>query len=63
VSLERVAKLHAMILKMNQATMAEIRSYPQPPDEVHQVMVAVLLLLGEHELITKVILLLICSYI
>ena len=53
-SLERIAKLSVPLLHMNQATMAEIKSYQSPPRLVHRVCVTMLLLLGEREEALKV---------
>ena len=52
--LHRLEKLNRVVLDLDQSTMAEIRGYPTPPDEVHRVMIAALLLLGEDESKTKV---------
>ena len=42
-------------MKLDKTTIAEIRSYANPPKLVHDVMRASLLLLGDHEGKTKVI--------
>lgn len=55
--LERLSKLKSSILSMDAGTMTELRRYNNPPEMVHQVMIATLLILGEHEGITKVTLL------
>ena len=39
---------------MDAKTMMEIRRYASPPPLVHEVMVAALLLLGDHEELTAV---------
>ena len=41
-------------MKLDKKTIAEIRSYANPPKLVHDVMKASLLLLGDHEGKTKV---------
>ncbi|XP_064609540.1 uncharacterized protein LOC135473611 [Liolophura sinensis] len=51
--LERLSKLKSSILSMDAGTMTELRRYNNPPEMVHQVMIATFLLLGEHEGITK----------
>ena len=53
-SLQRIEKLRITILKMDAKTMLEIRRYASPPPLVHEVMVAALLLLGDHEELTRV---------
>ncbi len=53
-SLERVENLKQIVLKMDKQCMAEIRGYASPPDLVHEVMVAALLLLGDSEKLTRV---------
>ena len=53
-SLERIAELDRTILNMDTAIMAEIRRYASPPQVVHEVMIASLLLLGDHEGKTRV---------
>ena len=50
----RLLKLNRNVLDLDQATMAEIRGYPTPPVEVHRVMIAALLLLGDDETKTTV---------
>lgn len=47
-------RLRYRILQMETRTMTEIRNYRTPPDVVHEVMVAALLLLGHHEEKTRV---------
>ncbi|XP_013404632.1 uncharacterized protein LOC106169646 [Lingula anatina] len=47
--LRHIEKLRHDILNLDQKTIAEIRSYSNPPDAVHQVMVASYLLLGLTE--------------
>ena len=42
-------------MKMNAATMSEVRKYPQPPPAVHDVMIATTLLLGDPEELSRVI--------
>lgn len=53
-TLERVVRLGYGILQMKQTTIAEIRCYVKPPDAVHHVMQAALLLLGHTERSTRV---------
>ena len=53
-SLEKIERLRKAVLSMDRATMSEIRRYNQPPEAVHEVMVACLLLLGDHEGNTRV---------
>lgn len=43
-----------VILNMDKRTMSEIRSYKNPPDVVHKVMAAALLMLGNDEKQTEV---------
>ena len=45
--LQRIEKLKKEILNLDQKTIAEIKSYSQPPKQVHQVMTAVFMLLGD----------------
>ncbi|KAL3855331.1 hypothetical protein ACJMK2_014547, partial [Sinanodonta woodiana] len=52
--LKRLKKLRQGVLELNQKTIAEIRSYIHPPEEVFKVMKATLLLLGNNEDGTKV---------
>ena len=54
--LRRLERLRREILELNQSTISEIRSYQKPPEAVHQVMIAVYLLLGyeEEELMVKI---------
>ena len=53
-SLDRIEKLRRAILNLDAALIAEIRRYSKPPKLVHEVMVASLLLLGDHEGKTRV---------
>ena len=53
-STEKNFRLKHDILKMNAATMAEVRNYPQPPPVVHEVMIATTLLLGDEEELSRV---------
>ena len=48
-------RLKHAVLKMNAATMSEVRKYPQPPPAVHDVMIATTLLLGDPEELSRVI--------
>ena len=48
-------RLKHAVLKMNAATMSEVRKYPQPPLAVHDVMIATTLLLGDPEELSRVI--------
>ena len=52
--LRRLERLRKEILELNQSTISEIRSYQNPPPAVHQVMIAVYLLLGYKEKELKV---------
>ena len=45
--LQRLEKLKKEILNLDQKTIAEIKSYSQPPKQVHQVMSAAFVLLGD----------------
>ncbi|XP_068679681.1 kyphoscoliosis peptidase-like isoform X2 [Montipora foliosa] len=45
-SLERIQALKEAVLKLDQKTMLELRNYSKPPELVHQVIKATLLLLG-----------------
>ena len=49
LSLKRLKRLRDEILNLKQSTVAEIRSYSKPPDQVHKVMIATYLLLGLKE--------------
>ncbi|KAK3582812.1 hypothetical protein CHS0354_035750 [Potamilus streckersoni] len=51
--MKRLQKLMQGVLELNQETIAEIRSYSNPPEEVYKVMKATLLLLGNYEEETK----------
>ena len=46
--------LQLSVLGMDKNTMGEIRSYSRPPDGVHKVVQAALLLLGDDEYTTDV---------
>jgi len=52
--LRRIEKLRHAILNLDQRTIAEIKSYSQPPPAVYKVMQAAFLLLGEQEKNLKV---------
>ena len=52
--LMRIEKLKHDILDLDQKTIAELKSYAQPPEAVHLVMAATLLLLGESDQSVKV---------
>ena len=52
--LKRLERLRKEILELNQSTIMEIRSYQKPPPAVHEVMIAVYLLLGYKEKELKV---------
>lgn len=52
--LRRLERIRAEILELKQSTVAEIRSYQNPPPVVHVVMTATFLLLGHKEKETKV---------
>jgi hypothetical protein len=47
--LKRIEKLKHEVMNLDQKTIAELKSYAQPPDAVHQVMAATFLLLGSPE--------------
>ena len=47
--LQGIEKIRHAILNLDQRTIAEIKSYSQPPEPVHHVMAAVYVLLGEPE--------------
>ena len=47
--LRKLKRLKMAVLQMDQKTISELRSYPQPPPAVHGVMVATFLLLGQKE--------------
>ncbi|XP_011437089.3 golgin subfamily A member 6-like protein 4 isoform X3 [Magallana gigas] len=52
--LKRLERIRHEILELKQATVAEIRSYQNPPAVVHKVMTATFLLLGHQEKETKI---------
>lgn len=52
--LRRLERIRHEILELKQATVAEIRSYQNPPPVVHTVMTCTFLLLGHKEKETKV---------
>lgn len=54
--LRRLERIRHEILELKQATVAEIRSYQNPPAVVHTVMTCTFLLLGHPEKETKVML-------
>ncbi len=47
--LQRLRKLRHPILELNQATIAEIKSYSKPPEVVHKVMKATFIVLGDNK--------------
>ncbi|KAJ8034092.1 hypothetical protein HOLleu_24518 [Holothuria leucospilota] len=49
LSLKRLKRLRDEILNLKQSTVAEIRSYSKPPPQVHKVMTATYMLLGNKE--------------
>ena len=53
-SLERIQALKEAVLKLDQKTMLELRNYSKPPELVHQVIKATLLLLGYDITLTTV---------
>lgn len=53
--LKRLERIRHEILELKQATVAEIRSYQNPPAVVHKVMTATFFLLGHQEKETKVL--------
>lgn len=52
--LKRIEKLRHAIMSLDQKTIAEIKSYSNPPEIVHEVMSGCFLLLGEKERKLKV---------
>ena len=52
--LEDLIRMRGEIEKMKQSTIAEIKSFSDPPKEVHDVMSAVFILLGESSAKLKV---------
>jgi len=52
--LRRLDKLRHEILNLDQKTIAEIKSYSQPPEQVNKVMLSVFVLLGDAESTLKV---------
>ncbi|XP_062613815.1 trichohyalin-like isoform X2 [Saccostrea cucullata] len=52
--LKRLERIRHEILELKQATVAEIRSYQNPPPMVHKIMTATFLLLGHQEKETKI---------
>lgn len=52
--LRKIQRIRSEILELKQSTVAEIRSYQNPPPVVHTVMTATFLLLGHKEKETKV---------
>lgn len=54
LSLKRLKRLKDEILNLKQSTVAEIRSYSKPPAQVHKVMIATYILLGNKESELKV---------
>ena len=53
-SLQRIEDLKHSVLNMDGGTMAEIRRYSKPPEGVHSVMIATLLILGDSENFSQV---------
>lgn len=54
VRLRKIQRIRSEILELKQSTVAEIRSYQNPPPVVHTVMTATFLILGHKESDTKV---------
>ena len=54
VRLRKIQRIRSEILELKQSTVAEIRSYQNPPVVVHTVMTATFLILGHKESETKV---------
>ena len=52
--LRKIEKLRHAILALDQKTIAEIKSYKEPPPAVHTVMATTFLLLGDSEKTLKV---------
>ncbi|KAL4235864.1 hypothetical protein ACF0H5_004252 [Mactra antiquata] len=52
--LRKIQRIRSEILELKQSTVAEIRSYQNPPPVVHTVMTATFLILGHKEKETKV---------
>ena len=52
--LRRIEKLRHAILDLDQKTIAELKSYSNPPDGVHAVMAATMMVLGNSEKEVKV---------
>ena len=52
--LQRIEKAKSAVMKMNQKTTAEIKSYSKPPEVVHTVMSSTYMILGEPEAKVKV---------
>ena len=52
--LERIEKLRHSVLNLDTKTIAEIKTYSNPPDGVHQSMMATFILLGNHPKEVKV---------
>ncbi len=48
--LRRIEKLRHVLRHLDQQIIAEIKSYSNPPEQVHQVMKATFVILGEEEL-------------
>ena len=46
---DRLRNIQLKILDMNNSTFVELKSYTRPVPNVHQVLIAALLLLGENE--------------
>lgn len=44
--LQKIEKLRHAVLNMQQTTVSELRNYSNPPDGVHQTLMATFLLLG-----------------
>ena len=52
--LRKIQRIRSEILELKQSTVAEIRSYQNPPPVVHTVMTATFMILGHKEKDTKV---------
>lgn len=52
--LRKIEKLRHAIMNLDQKTIAEIKSYSNPPEIVHRVMTGTFILLGEKEKTLKV---------
>jgi len=52
--LQRIEKLRHAVLSMDQKTVSEIRTYQNPPDGVHQSLMATFIMLGHSKKEVKV---------